>query len=175
MDTKPPSGQSPQVNGIDPVVVDPAKLPDLPPAQSPAWGRRADPRRWRLVGCSLAFVLLVVAVLVGYVGLRHKVWSSFDEVCNGLELRVLVNVPVEDKSRFEKNLRLFRDHVGESREPYALIGPFVNAGRESLADWGVDAEEVARLNVLMEELTCTSHQGSKRKAQDGVRFGDLER
>ncbi len=131
--------------------IDVWKLPSLPPAGSKAW--RGSPRSGRLrgVGCGCGLLILIAAIVTAYLGLRQRVWSSYDEVREGLKLSILTEVGPEEKQRLLDNLELYERMIAESDDPFPSIGRFVGVARKALADFVVEPDEAEELNRLLEE------------------------
>jgi len=131
--------------------VDVWNLPDLPPAGSKAWRGASGSGRWRFVGCGCGLLILIAAIVTAYMGLRQKVWSSYDKVREGLKKSILAEVGPEEKQRLLGNIADFEMMVAESNDPFPSIGRFVGVGRKALADFVVEPDEADELNRMLEE------------------------
>ena len=131
--------------------IDISQLPALPPPGSKVWGRSRGGGRARWLGCGCGVIILIAAIVTAYLSLRKQVWSSYEEVRGGLERSILVEVEPQEKQRFLDNLGRFETVISAGDDPYPSIGRFVRAGRQALADFSVDSDEVEELNRLLEE------------------------
>ena len=142
---------SEEVPGAGRPVIDPSQLPELPPPDSRAWRGSSNSGPWRGVGCGCALLILIASIITAYTGLRQKVWSSYDEVREGLKRSILTEVDPEEKQRLLENIADFEMMVAESDDPFPSIGRFVGVGRRVLADFVVEPDEAEELNLMLEE------------------------
>ncbi len=98
--------------------------------------------------------------MTAYLGLRQKVWSSFDEVREGVKRSILTEVAPEEEQRLQRNIELFEKMVLESDDPFPSIGRFVGVGRKALADFVVESDEAEELNQMLEEELARASGGS---------------
>jgi hypothetical protein len=131
--------------------IDFSKLPALPPGGSKAWLGASSSGRLRFVGCGCGLLILIAAIVTAYLGLRQKVWSSYDEVREGLKHSILTEVGPEEKQRLLDNIANFETMVSEVDDPFPSIGRFVGVGRKALADFVVEPDEAEKLNLMLEE------------------------
>jgi len=96
-------------------------------------------------------LILIAAIVTAYMGLRQKVWSSYDEVREGLKRSILTEVGHEEKQRLLDNIANFEMMVAEVNDPFPSIGRFVGVGRKVLADFVVEPDEAEELNRMLEE------------------------
>ena len=129
--------------------VDLSRLPELPPPESPAWGRSRK-GLWKAVGCGCSTLIVILAGIAIYYSLRETVWSSYEDLQYGLRSQLLDTVTTPQREVFLRNLEAFDHMLKAQSDPYTLMGAFVRQSRLALDDLTVNPEEVEQLDTFME-------------------------
>lgn len=115
------------------------------------WAGDRRSGRWRGIGCGCALVVLVGVIVMAYVGLKGRVWSTYESVRAGVSTSILAEVGPEKKGELLERLDAFDRAVKEADDPYRPIGRFVAVGRRVLADLVIEKDEAEDLDQLLQK------------------------
>jgi hypothetical protein len=149
------------------------KLLELPPPGSEVWRSQSSGcRQWGTYGCIGGILLLIAALLAGYLMLKQGVWLTFERTRQRVLHSVPYRLPPGEKVRLQRNLERLRDHLRQADDPYPPIGRFLNQAGAALQDGELSPEEIATLNAFVElecgpsELPSPGERLHQRSAED---------
>lgn len=106
--------------------------------------------RWATVGCGAGLLVLIGLLAVGVALAKRTAWLALDQGQRRLMVAVeRLNDP-SARVRTARNIDRFRARLGAVRDPYPMIGEFLERVRSALEDDSLTAGELAELNGYLE-------------------------
>lgn len=107
--------------------------------------------RWASFGCVAVLLMLVVLLMFGVNLTRRTVWMGFARAQQRVLDELPRDLPSGERLRTERNLQRLRARAEAAADPMPLIGSFLGQVSAALADDRLTAEEVAEINLFVEQ------------------------
>ena len=108
--------------------------------------------RLPLYGCLIGLVILIAILVAGTSMVRRTVWVNMERGRQLVVQNLPRDLPAAERQRTLRNLDRFVAVLEASKDPYPVMGEFMNRVRDILDDGRLTADEVGGLNVYIERL-----------------------
>jgi hypothetical protein len=116
------------------------------------WKGSGCSNRLPLYGCLLGLVILIGFLIAGTSMMRRTVWVNMERGRRVVIQSLPRNLPAAERQRTIRNLDRFRVVLEASKDPYPMMGEFMNRVRDILRDGRLTADEIGGLNVFLERI-----------------------
>jgi len=145
------------VAGVTPADADAPAPPELvykPPAKGKeSWrGGSGCGSRLPLYGCIVGVALLIAALMAGTSMMRRTVWLNMDRGRRAVVQALPADLPPAERVRTTRNLEHFRAVLEASKDPFPVMGEFMERVHAAFVDQRLTAEEIEELNLYLEEV-----------------------